>query len=388
MVLSDDQRAALDACLSALKTDPVVVLVGPAGSGKTTLMRELLARLPAAHIALACPTGKAARRLSALTGRHAMTIHRLMYDPPEESEDDEDDLVFSGKKKRLPANSLLVVDEASMLGSKLAADLLEWLPGSCRALFVGDREQLEPVKDTWGVPLDQPTAALTQVHRQALENPIIALATAIRQGDGDEWMRTWRGGDDRVSLERGMGRAVEWYLDRRDRDVAAICYTHRTREQFNARVRAELGRQRAIEPGDRLLIRVNSPQLDVMNGDVIRVADVGAGPLPGTVEIECDDARRFAVNLALLNGEVGAFWRWKRDDLLPWQTDHPWIHAWHGEALTVHSSQGSQWADVAFLWDSSFTTMRSHSPDAARRLLYTAVTRAADRLAIFAGGGL
>lgn len=392
MELSPDQAAALDACLASLHAGEETVLVGPAGSGKTTLMKSLLAQLPWPAV-LACPTGKAARRLAQATGTGASTVHGLMYGPPDENADDDDEeLRFSGRKQRLGARSILVVDEASMLGSKIAADLRAWLPAGCRRLFVGDREQLEPVKDTWGVDLLHPTAALTQVHRQALENPIIHAATEIRQGRGDDWMRAWATSgqpDPRVQLTRGMSTALDWYMELRDTDAVMLAFTHRTRERFNELARARMGFRAPVCVGDRLLVRQNAPMLGLMNGDVIRVASVAPARavMPEALAITTEDGGEYVLNLRLLNGNPGDFWKFKRQ-LSPWDQGMPWIHVWHGDCITVHSSQGSQWGDVGFLWDASFGRMRAEDPESSRRLLYTAVTRAAERLAIFAGGDL
>ncbi len=134
--LAGGQRAALAHALTA----KVMVLTGGPGTGKTTLLRgvvEILSRKKL-EIQLAAPTGRAAKRLSEATGQEAKTIHRLLEWKPDEHR------FLRGPDLPLAAD-LLVIDEASMLDTQLAFQLLSALKDEARLLFVGDVDQLPSV---------------------------------------------------------------------------------------------------------------------------------------------------------------------------------------------------------------------------------------------------
>lgn len=368
--------------------------MGPAGSGKTFLMRDLIQEglRYGWQPVVAAPTGRAARRLGQSTGLSAQTIHRLMYAKVESTDGAP---MFTAKRRPLSPNHLLVIDEASMVGSKLYGELNQWLgsPARCRVLYVGDREQLEPVKDTWGPDLMKPTAALTQVHRQALGNPIISFATAIREGSGDAWMRNWNLTEAgkpgaNVTFGRGYEHAIRWYLERRhQRDTTLITYTHDIRKLIATLVKQWRGATAPIAVGDRLLARVNLGNLDIMNGDVFTVTGVERADRYRTDWLRVEVAERqepILVNLELFEQPATAFWQWRATQ---GETTRalPFVHVWAGEALTVHLAQGSQWDDVGYVWCDLFTAMRRKPSRRleAKRFLYTAATRAVENLAMF-----
>ena len=133
MQLSPDQEHARQAILSALSEGaPVSVLVGPAGSGKTTLLRALLADLTR-DVTLLCPTGKAAARLTEVTGQRARTVHRALYGRVKEVDDEQGRtrLVFDGKQAPCPPGGLVVCDEDRKVDMKA----LQGAIGSARLSF-------------------------------------------------------------------------------------------------------------------------------------------------------------------------------------------------------------------------------------------------------------
>jgi exodeoxyribonuclease-5 len=384
--LSPDQETALDRCLASIEVNQETVLVGPAGSGKTTLLREIIARSRRRTV-LGCPTGKAAQRLSEVTGRSASTIHKLIY---REVEDTGSELLFTQPAAPCREGELLIIDEASMLGKKLYNELMTWLPDGARVLFVGDSEQLEPVKDSWGPDLKNPTARLTEVHRQALDNPIIAYATAIRQDKGDAWLaQEWDHADGRVNIEKGAHPAMRWYMDRlrEGKDATLLTFTHRVRRAYNEYVRKNLGVEgEPLAPGDKILVKTNRHSVGLMNGQVLTVES-----MERIKKYKYDPVYRLTVkeregtvwvNTDMIEKEPRDFWGWYRS-LPKWACDQRLVHIWYGNCLTVHSSQGSQWDEVGFLWDKSFNGMRRKDKPGARRFLYTAVTRASENLSIF-----
>jgi exodeoxyribonuclease-5 len=386
--LSPDQEQAAKLCLDSLAKGQETSLTGPAGSGKTTLTKHIIKAFGKKTV-IGCPTGKAALRAQQVTGCPASTLHRLMYKGVELAADGE--LLFSDLTDPLSASRhLLVVDEVSMMGTKLYKDLRQWAPRTLPILYVGDAEQLEPVRDTWGVDLRNPTAALTQVHRQAQGSPIIDLATAVRQGNGDGWLGQWNPeeSEDRVTLQHGLENAIRWHLDRRvsGRDSTLLTYTHQTRRTANVAIRGALGLVGPVCAGDRLMVKVNNRRTGLMNGEVLNVTRVEHRP----VFNRADYIRVFTkerdyplmINTELIERTAGDYWKWWNragDD-----KEYPFVHVWYGDCLTVHSSQGSEWDEVGFIWDWAYKRMRKKEPDAARRFLYTAVTRASKNLAIFA----
>ena len=119
-------------------------LTGGPGTGKTTTLRGILKVFEGMglDVALAAPTGRAAKRMSELTGREAQTIHRLL-----EVEWDRNDRPMFQRNRRNPLSaSAVIIDELSMVDITLFSSLLDALPIGCRPVMVGDSPQLTPVR--------------------------------------------------------------------------------------------------------------------------------------------------------------------------------------------------------------------------------------------------
>ena len=176
--LTDAQWGGVQAALE----NRLSVLTGLPGTGKTQTMRALVdvLRSIGATARLCAPTGKAARRLSEVTGAEASTIHRLLeWQPPEG--------FARGPDHPLEGIDVLIVDEASMLGLRLAAALFGAVGPRAHVLLVGDVDQLPPVGP--GRVLDDliaservPTTRLTEIFRQAARSLIVQAAHAINAG--------------------------------------------------------------------------------------------------------------------------------------------------------------------------------------------------------------
>lgn len=164
----------------------VLILTGGPGTGKTTTLNGILRLLEKQEldIALAAPTGRAAKRMTELTGREAKTIHRLL----EVEWDDHDRPVFKRNLRNPLDCEALILDELSMVDISVFASLLQALPFGCRLIMVGDSDQLPPVgagnvlADLIGCGL-LPVVQLTEVFRQAMGSLIVTNAHRIVGGE-------------------------------------------------------------------------------------------------------------------------------------------------------------------------------------------------------------
>jgi exodeoxyribonuclease V alpha subunit len=362
--LTDDQRAAV--ALTA--TAGVAVLTGGPGTGKSTTVRELVARARAggANVALAAPTGRAAKRLEELTDDVATTVHRLLEARP----DDDGGFRFRfGRDEQLPYD-LVVIDETSMCDTWLAARLVEAVPDGSHLVLVGDADQL-PSVGSGDVLRDLmrsgvvPVAKLERIHRQAAGSRIVSLARGLLAGDPGEL----RGvdGDVFVAEESDRGaivarvvqavavRAPEYFGVTAD-DVQVLAPVYRGPngvDALNTALKEALnppaGRSAVagLHVGDRVMQTRNDAELDVANGDVGTVVDLSV--------------REGTVRVAFPRGEV----------TYPADRVRDLVAAW---AVTVHKSQGGEWPVVVLVLDPAHRSMLW------RNLAYTAVTRAARAL--------
>ena len=283
------------------------------------------------------------------------------------------------------------------------------MPPESVLLYVGDREQLPPVSGVWGPDLTRPTAALTKVHRQALGNPVLRIATEVRSGR--PFHSVWSPKDvGSVTFRRApfesrldfLPEIVQWIVDRRlsGRDATLIVYTNATRQALNRAVRRALGLDvKAVVPGDLLLVRANNHAVGIMNGEVLTVTETR--PLPNNgwgIRVAGRDGE-FFVNANLIGSPHTDFREWVRDNLLrddEWRSrvlrgDAPpqedssvsWLHVDYGQVLTCHAAQGSAWDEVGIFWERACWGLLKNEPETARRWMYTALTRARLKAAVW-----
>jgi exodeoxyribonuclease-5 len=151
-------------------------LFGYAGTGKTTLARHIAAGIDG-KVLFAAFTGKAACGMRSKGCRGASTIHRLIYKPQEKNEENPTFELWS----KAPAShaKLIIIDECSMVDAELARDLMSF---EVPLLVLGDPAQLPPIQGGGFFTDAKPDAMLTEVHRQARDNPIVRLSMDIRAG--------------------------------------------------------------------------------------------------------------------------------------------------------------------------------------------------------------
>lgn len=359
---SPEQDKALSAVAGWLKAGgpPVFRLFGFAGTGKTTLARHL-AETVDGPTAFAAFTGKAAHVMRGKGCRDASTIHSLIYRM--RGEDEAGPSFVLNDESAAAKASLIVIDECSMVDEEIGRDLLSF---GKPVLVLGDPAQLPPVAGGGFFTSAEPDVMLTEVHRQAADDPIVRLSMIVREG-GDLDYGAYGGS---AVIERDA-------IDQEDVLAADQVLVGRnvTRRNYNARIRELLGRG-GPEPvaGDTLVCLRNDRKRGLLNGSiwhVDRVRKPRNGLLRFTLSPEAGEHGKgrtvVTVNPAFFDGTAEA---------LPYAERRRSDEFDFGYVLTVHKAQGSQW-DTVVLFDESFA-FREH----ARRWLYTGITRAATRLTI------
>ncbi len=360
------QDAALQAVATWLKEKPgsrgtpqVFRLFGYAGTGKTTLARHL-AESVEGKVHFAAFTGKAALVMRRKGATGATTIHSLIYRARESGEEVPSFELWD----EAPASKaeLIVIDECSMVDAELGRDLMSF---GVPLLVLGDPAQLPPIQGGGFFTEAEPDAMLTEVHRQAQDDPIVRLSMEIRAGRALE-----------------LGQYGETQVVRRDaldpqRVLQAdqiLVGRNTTRRAYNARIRELRGLTEPLPvAGDRLVCLRNNRKKGLFNGGLWSVKERGArktGAL--TMRLLPDEGLggkplKVSVRPECFTGGI---------EELDWDRRKRFDEFDYGYVLTVHKAQGSQWDDVV-LFDESFAFS-----DNRERWLYTGVTRAAKRLTV------
>ena len=359
---SAEQERALSAVRSWLKAGDRAVfrLFGYAGTGKTTLARHV-AEGADGGVVYAAFTGKAAHVMRGKGCASASTIHSLIYRMRGE---DEAGPSFVLNRESVAAKAgMIVIDECSMVDEDIGRDLLSF---GKPVLVLGDPAQLPPVAGGGFFTAAEPDVMLTEVHRQAADDPIIRLSMIVREGG-----RLERGayGESSVVSRRALDPEAVLAAD------TVLVGRNNTRRAYNGRIRELLGRPLPTPvAGDTLVCLKNDRKRGLLNGSLWHVDRVRAprkGLLRYTLSPEEGEHGKgrtvVTVNPAYFDGTAEALTpaERRRSDAFDF-----------GYVLTVHKSQGSQWDDVV-LFDESFA-FREH----AQRWLYTGITRAAKRIRI------
>ncbi|MAS12549.1 MAG: ATP-binding protein [Nitratireductor sp.] len=373
MEFSPQQDAALNAVARWLKAgqSQIFRLFGYAGTGKTTLARYFAEHVDG-DVQFAAFTGKAAQVLRSRGATNARTIHSLIYRPRGE-EEVEDELTgrtsisptFSlNRQSPIAKAAMVIIDECSMVDEALGRDLMSF---GTPILVLGDPGQLPPISGGGFFTEHEPDHLLTEIHRQARDNPIIQLALDVREG------REIAYGD------YGAAKVISKAEVDQDLVLSAdqvLVGTNRTRRRYNQRLRELKGFDADYpQAGDKLVCLRNDPAKGLLNGSLWKVMTSSKETVkPGInllVSPEEDDPDRGVSKIKLLKAAFE-----DPETEIPWQTKKRFDDFDYGYALTVHKAQGSQWDEVV-LFDESYAFR-----DTRQRWLYTAITRAAERLTI------
>lgn len=392
LVLSSDQKKAIDDLVDAInRGERVLVLKGPAGTGKTTLsiaLSNVLADL-GWSVRYMATTGKAANRLCQVVGARVTTIHKALFKTVKITEkgipifDDPQDMSGGGRVA-------LFCDEGSMIGKRLYDRMIPHIGANGILIIIGDDQQLPPVADKWGPDWSHATAELTQIHRQAKGNPILDVATAVRLG---EPLPKESIGTAYVRYQGNLQLAARWLIRemRLGNDAVVLCYSNKTRARLNTLVRHLSGRRREgpLVRGEQLLVLRNNRFVDRMNGETMiaeRIQDVpprNGQADQGVVLIRSGDSAMFT-KPDLIGADREEF-DIEAAKASSYTDSRLWVHLDYGYALTVHKAQGSEYSKVMFVIDNTmrfmFRTGKMKTAD-AKRLCYTAVTRAKEQVIV------
>jgi len=354
--------------IAKLAEHGVSILTGGPGTGKSRTVRAIvdLCQQLELEIALAAPTGRAAKRLEELAELEAVTLHRLL------GAQGTTGIFARGESWPLDVQ-VLVVDEASMIDVELAAALIDALPDGAHLLLVGDPAQLPSIgpgqflKDLLDSEL-LPITELVTLHRQESGGAIARLATAVRRGE----LPAVAGEDREVVIiptsnsDECARRVVQLVTDSIPRalsipttDIQVLTPIHRGKAgtgALNAALKEALnpgaGELFGFDVGDRVVALANHLDDGFANGEVGNVTAIH-----GKSSIDVDFGQ----------GACSV----PTKDLVDLQ---------HGWAVTIHRSQGSEWPAIVVVLPSEAATMLS------RPLVYTALTRAQRHLSIVYAG--
>lgn len=404
MILSPDQSRALQAIeqWSRGAGDSIFTLAGYAGTGKTTIVQEWINGLDRPVFCCA-PTGKAAEVLrKRLRHTNVSTIHRALYKPlgppstshlqeleeslkaqpenetikeaiAEERYRLERKKIRFGKRQEalIAEGDLVVVDEASMVTTQMLRDFIST---GARILFVGDPGQLPPVQDRGFFRERQADATLTEIHRQALDSPVLRLSLRIRNGeDVGPFKEPGCAKQPKSSIEFSQWLTYDQII------TGSNASRRRVNRFFRKFKYGQLDLAIWPRKTDKLICLKNSPP------DYFFINGVQA---EATAIFHFEPAMECCIGPMLYDGnplddrtfspfpfratyDVGlkdnAWWESSAMDLLEFD---------YAYAITVHKAQGSEWPRVIIADDQ----MMANNREFRKHWLYTAVTRAKQEL--------
>lgn len=398
---ADQQAAALKQSLQA----KIAIITGGPGTGKTTILRAIvdIVRAKRSRILLASPTGRAAQRLSEAAGAPASTIHRLLkYDGATR------EFVYN-EDNPLPCD-LLIVDEASMLDTRLAANLFDAIPSSAHLLLVGDADQLPSVGsgNVLGDLMAAPPAKVTRldtIFRQGETSGIITTAHAILKGESHPGKTvtslrdldathdfTFIEADDAEQCAKAITYLAREYIPKAHhidpiKDLQILSPMHRGTGGIAA---LNTALQESLNSKEKALSRLRSDP-DYVPARQSHFREKTRKPLPaelpyGTTTYRIGDKviqTRNNYDKAIFNGDTGIIQSIAADSSgLTVDFSGEAIEFTKGElseiqlayAISIHKSQGSEYPVVVI------PLLKQHFMMLQRNLVYTGITRARSKV--------
>lgn len=404
MQLSTEQSKALDKIHKwhKSKTFEPLFLAGYAGTGKTTLVSEFINGLDQRPLCCA-PTGKAASVLAKrLTNATVSTVHKLRYKPISQNQNKLDELVaaliahpdnlelqkaVAEEKQKLAdkgvafslnedhgisPGALVIVDESSMVTSKMYTDLQET---GARLLYVGDPGQLPPVKDPGFFDVNPPDIMLTEVLRQALESPITRLSTLVRKGEEPDHNFNWE-------TDSGTCRRISRNTLPEDAWLQAdqvITGKNVTRHGINRFFRKKLARAGWVpNDGEKLVCLKNGKcnNAEFING--VQATAIGKFNLDEEMNTLMGDVLwegQVVHNIPVYEHPLKSHYDATSVDE-PYSSREGLVELDFAYAITCHKAQGGEFDNVIIADDQ----MQANNFEFRKKWLYTAITRAKSQL--------
>lgn len=402
-------------------------LEGYAGSGKSTILPHIIdaCGLSEHQVAFCAPTGQAAKVMTTkLDGAIASTVHSLIYTPkilpiekllsqvsilklqyetavkegkltPAQLLKSKEDWKMARKAlnraydyddgpqftlnvmSRIRKYRLIVCDEASMMNDLIASDLKAF---NIPVLAMGDSGQLPPIEGSPGLLKGRPDFFLSEIHRQALDNPIIRLATMARQGEYIDY------GDygDGVLV---VSKKDDKYTDDPELNSMVICGTHKKRWKLTKKVRAAYGYDEYYPcEGEPLLVCKNFRKNDTIlhvNGELVTCIEDATNMTHGDPSFRIKFEDEFS-NKRSYEAYAGLFeeHQYRKRNKTSCQKEFAYksrqnnLNIDWGWAITCHKSQGSQFESTVVHDESQVFR------EEANRWLYTALTRSSSKMVV------
>ncbi|MBQ2092165.1 MAG: ATP-dependent RecD-like DNA helicase [Clostridia bacterium] len=367
----------------------VLILTGGPGTGKTTTVNGILELFErdGLNVVLCAPTGRAAQRMSEITGKEASTIHRLL----EAERGSDDRMAFKRNEKNPIEADVLIVDELSMVDVILFSALLSALPIGCRLIMVGDNDQL-PAVGAGSVLHDLlesgllPVVELSEVFRQAMQSLIVTNAHRIVSGEEPDLSRV--DNDffhmERESSDKAVYDIIDLYRNRLPKaygydpvkDIQVLCPSRKgdagtanlnrlLQEAINPPAKGKneyKNMARTFREGDKVMQIKNNYDIIWERRDARGKVEQGEGIFNGDIGTLLSIDRRAATMKIDFGGRVATY---------PAESFKELELAY---AVTVHKSQGSEFEAVIM-------PVIGVPPNLCyRNLFYTAVTRAKSKM--------
>lgn len=364
----------------AMRSD-IMVLTGGPGTGKTTIVKAIIQLFEHYDISvcLAAPTGRAAKRMTELTGREAQTVHRLLGAKMSENGED---LIFTRDEDDPLKTDVVILDECSMVDITLMEALLKAMPDECRLILVGDADQL-PSVGAGNVFADiirseiVPTVRLTEIFRQKAESRIVRNAHMINRGEHPDFEANT---GDFFRLKRLQSRqCLDTVLELCSRRLPENMGIPSNKIQVLSPTRR--GETGTVNLNKALQAVLNPPSKDKKEkpfGDVVFREGDRIMQIRNNYDIAWKTEKGM-FGSGIFNGDLGEI---KAIDLMSETMelvfdDKLVIYGFdmlgeleHSWAMTVHKSQGSEYGAVILVLSQSSKMLLT------RGVLYTAVTRA------------
>ena len=393
MELNDKQKQGLDIAVDRYKRkERYTVISGYAGTGKSTLVKFIVAALPNINpdedVIYTSFTGKATQVLQKKGNKNVSTLHKLLF----ESIPKPDGTFFRKPVEFIPYK-IVIVDECSMVPKELLQRLIKY---NVHIICLGDPGQLPPInKNEDNHLLDHPHVFLDEIMRQEAESEIINLTMDIRAGKP---LARYQGKEVQVLNKDELTTGMLLWADQ------IICAKNETRIALNNQMRDLLGRSGGPQDGDKVICLKNNWDIysvndnPLVNGTIGYLKDSFSTYINLPRQITSDgqpkkldiltanfisdtDEDYGILNMdkqLITTGVPGLDWKtsykmgrnWRFQDKIPDQFTY-------GYAITCHKSQGSEWDNVLVIEESFPFEKEEH-----KQWLYTAATRAAKKLVI------